>query len=237
MFRAVVFGSTGATGRELVSELAHSDACSSVNAVTRREIKKEDLPKVFPNIVAGSPEAEKIRVHPVDYERLNETAGDSCKEVDVAFCCLGTTQSEAGGRAGFTKVDLGYVSAAAREAREAGSVNHFALVTAQGVNRSCPRLISNYIWTKARAEEEVLKQDFPKGASIWHPGFLDRGKDLASKRFTEKVAHWCGLSGLPVADLARAMRVYAEQLTKGDIKPKAEDIIETSSIRAYCDSA
>ena len=40
-----------------------------------------------------------------------------------------------------------------------------------------------------------------------------------------------------MADLARAMRVYAEQLTKGDIKPKAEDIIETKDIRAYCDSA
>ncbi len=98
-------------------------------------------------------------------------------------------------------------------------------------------MISNYIWTKARSEEEVLKQDFPKGASLWHPGFLDRGKDLTSKRFTEKMAHWCGMKGLPVADLARAMRGYAEQLTRGDIKPKAEDIIEPKQIREFCNSA
>merc|ERR1711904_174226 len=65
MFRAVVFGATGATGRELVSELAHSESCTSVNAVTRREIKKEDFPKVFPNI---SPQGvNKVKIKVVDY--------------------------------------------------------------------------------------------------------------------------------------------------------------------------
>jgi len=235
MFRAVVFGATGATGRELVSELAHSESCTSVNAVTRREIKKEDFPKVFPNI---SPQGvNKVKIKVVDYERLSETIGDSCTSADVAFCCLGTTQSEAGGRAGFTKVDLDYTKAAAQECKKAGSISHFALVTAAGVNRSCPRFISNYIWTKARAEEEVLSLDFPKGASIWHPGFLNRGEELASKRFTEKVAHWCGLSGLRVQDLAKSMRFYAEDLSKGKITPKAEDVIEDKQIRSMCDSA
>ncbi len=168
-FRAVVFGATGATGRELVSELAHSDACSCVNAVTRREIKSDELPSVFPNIVAGSAEAKKIKVHPVDYERLKETAGDSCK-ADVAFCCLGTTQSEAGGRAGFTKVDLGYVAAAASVAREAGTVGHFALVTAQGVNRRYES--GRPIPTRPAAHLRLM-------ISLWTPigGVFDRPTD------------------------------------------------------------
>ena len=223
-FTAVVFGPTGATGRYMVKELAESAKCTQINALTRREIK--DFDATWPNISKEG--RKKVNVQVVDYENLKGTIGSACKEADVAFCCLGTTQSEAGGKTQFTKVDLDYVANSAHQSKE-GNVGHFALVTAAGVFRSCPRFISNYIWTKARAEEAVLKLQFPLGTSIWHPGMLER--EEMTRSGTETWAKKLGAKGLPVADLAKAMRVYVEQLASGLRQPKSEEILKDKDIK------
>ena len=222
MFRAAVFGSTGATGRELVRELAESKSCEKVHAITRRPV--EDLSQTFPGTTEES--RKKIVIFPVDFENLSETVGKAA-EVDVAFCCLGTTHGDAGGAKGFRKVDLTYVLATGEVCRSAG-VSNFHLVTAAGVYRSLPRFVSNYVWTKARSEEGILKLGFASCA-IWHPGFLDRG-DLTRKG--ESWAKFFGACGLPVSTLAKSMRVYAEQLAAGKRDAKAEDVIENKGIRA-----
>jgi oxidoreductase len=227
-FRAVVFGATGATGREVVRELAETATCSKVNAVSRREIQREEFDKVFPGISEEG--KDKVSVKAVDFERFKDTIGDTCKESDAAFCCLGTTQKDAGGRKGFTKVDLDYTVDAARECKEAG-VAHFALVTAAGVYWNVPRICSNYIWTKARAEEEVVKLRFSQGASIWHPGLLGRG-DL-TRSGGEALAQWLGFKGIPVAQLGKAMTVYVSSLVSGRRVPPlgAAEFFENKDIK------
>ena len=219
-FRATVFGSTGATGRDLVAELAASEHCTKVNAVTRREVKLEEA---FPG--TSEETRKKIKVYPVDYENLKGTIGEATK-ADVAFCALGTTHGDAGGAKNFRRVDLDYVTECGKVCRAAG-IDHFHLVTAAGTMRSCPRFFSNYVWTKARSEEAILSLGF-KSLAIWHPGFLDRG---VFTRKGEQLAKWIGARGLPVADLARAMCNYAEQIARGERQPKAEDIIENKGIR------
>ena len=184
----------------------------------------KDLNSVFgiaePNIQS------KVAVHVVDYENLQGTIGSACSDSDIGFCCLGTTHGDAGSAAGFRRVDLDYVAAAGKVSKDAG-INHFALVTAAGVYRWVPRLMSNYIWTKARAEEAILGLNFPRGTSIWHPGFLERGEFTRSG---EKWAKRVGARGLPVAVLACAMRAYAEQITTGKRETSAEDVIENKGI-------
>lgn len=158
---AAVFGSTGATGRELVRELAHSKDIGRVNAITRRKIEanSEEWHAAFPGFHKGGDGDEhrrKVVVKVVDYEDLDGTLGDALKDVSVALCCLGTTHKDAGGREGFTKVDFEYVQAAAI-ACKAAQVGHFALLTSSGTSLGgkIPRWMSNYLWTKAKAEKAV----------------------------------------------------------------------------------
>lgn len=225
-YRAVVFGATGATGREVVRELAESSTCSKVNAVSRRDVQREEFDKVFPGISELA--KDKIFVKKVDWERFTESIGNTCKESDAAFCCLGTTEKDAGGKKGFSRVDLDYTVEAARECKEAG-VSHFALVTAAGVYWNVPRFCSNYIWTKARAEEEVIKLKFGQGASIWHPGLLGRG-DL-TRSGMESMCQWLGFKGLPVKQLGKAMRVYVSSLVTGQRAPTTAEFFENKDIK------
>jgi uncharacterized protein YbjT (DUF2867 family) len=134
--RVVVAGATGLVGRECVRAML-ADRAFEVVALVRR---------------AGAlPEAPRLQVAVVDYERLADTAGAALDGADAILCALGTTIRTAGSKAAFRRVDHDYPVELARLGRAAG-ILHFGLVSAVGADASS-RVFYNRV--KGEVERDV----------------------------------------------------------------------------------
>ena len=96
MKKVLVLGGTGATGKHVINELRSIEDVAKIKMITRREV---ELPE--------GPGLEKVEQVLVDFDNLDKSKADF-SEVDMAFCCLGTTRGQAG-KEGFIKVDYDYV--------------------------------------------------------------------------------------------------------------------------------
>lgn len=135
---ALVLGSTGVVGRELVREPCESPGYDGIEAWTRREIG-------FCR--------PKLRAQIIDFESISDIAPHKFDEI---FCALGTTMKQAGSREAFLRVDVDYVYAAAKWGKAAG-VRRFVLVSAPGASEDS---LSFYLRAKGRIERRVSELDF-----------------------------------------------------------------------------
>jgi oxidoreductase len=232
-YRAVVVGSTGAVGRELVAQLAASPQCGAVVAVTRRAVPAAEFGRVFPSL--ADTDAGKVEVAVTDFERLCDEAegngkggnersssgsgsksdsGDA-ETADAAAGSLNGSQLFAGahfvmgclGASPFSKrVDHDYAVAAEKLARRSASVTQFSLVSTSGAS---PTSMFGYMKVKGQVENVAREQGFSR-LTLVRPGMLDRG-DLRQARFKEKLAGWVGMKGINVKLVARAMIADAER--------------------------
>jgi len=193
--KAIIIGSTGAVGRELVDVLLKSNFYSNVTVLARRKIDRwEKLSKE---------ESEKLRIINIDSldmleyskEKLEEFFG-SDYNFDCVFCCLG---SRVGRGKEFTRVDYDYVVYSA-DLAEKLNIPHFSLVSSKGVDSKSCML---YLRTKGLADEECLKKNIPY-ISILRPGLImNRDNDY---RFGEKVASYIPfIPKIRSHDLAKAL--------------------------------
>ena len=106
MKKVLVLGGTGATGKHVINELRANEDVAKIKMITRREV---ELPE--------GPGLEKVEQVLVDFDNLDKSKADF-NEVDVAFCCLGTTRRQAG-KEGFIKVDYDYVVNSAKILKDA----------------------------------------------------------------------------------------------------------------------
>ena len=118
MKKALVLGGTGATGKHVIKELRENEQISKIKMINRRQV---DLPE--------GPGLDKVEQVIVDYDNLEKNKADF-SEVDLAFCCLGTTRGQAG-KEGFVKVDYDYVVNSAKILKEADCTD-FHLVSSKG---------------------------------------------------------------------------------------------------------
>ncbi|CAM9373987.1 unnamed protein product [Scytosiphon promiscuus] len=204
-YKAVVFGSTGAVGKEVVKALAQSEQCQSVVAVVRRFTSVSEWRGDGGGDKtdgAGKADFGKVEVKRINYDTLETSLPEQqMRGKQVVFYCLGTTRSDAGSAANFKKVDLSYLEGVCQLCRVAG-VDHFSLVSSQGASASSPLL---YPKVKGKGEQVVRSAGFPH-TSIWRPGLLGRG-DKA--RGVEKMARFL-ITPMPVETLGRAMVIQAE---------------------------
>lgn len=91
---ALVIGSTGAVGRELVAELVESAKCSKVIALARRDVPEAAWTATFPSLDASAAHG-KLEVRRVDFDNLSADGVVAEDKVDAAFSCLGTTRKGA----------------------------------------------------------------------------------------------------------------------------------------------
>ncbi|TMW63893.1 hypothetical protein Poli38472_014803 [Pythium oligandrum] len=181
-YTAVVAGSTGAVGRELVAELVKSAKCTRVIALARREIPQDQWAKSFPDLDMETAKS-KLEVRAVDFEQLSTsdvTRGN--EKVDAAFCCLGTTRKDAGSDEAFRRVDLDYVTRFGQASKTA-QVPYFGLLTSMSASKSSCIM---YLRTKGEAEDNITKLGFER-TSFFRPGPLNRGESM---RPVEKAALW-----------------------------------------------
>ena len=160
--KAVVLGGTGLIGGELIKLLVKNSSYSEIRILGRRDVD-----------IASS----KIRFYKVDMENLQQH--ESLFEVDVVFCCLGTTIKTAGTKEAFRKVDYDMVVNAAKIAEK--YIKNFILISSLGANANASNF---YLKTKGEVEKMVLESNI-ESISILRPSILYGNR--VEKRSGEKI--------------------------------------------------
>lgn len=211
--KALIIGGSGATGKEVVSQLLDDPAFSEIHAFGRSPLKINH---------------EKLHTHEVDFDRPQDWA--HLVQGEVAFSCLGTTLKSAGSKEAQKKIDVDYQYNFAKSAKENG-VEDFILISAYGANAN-----SNVFYSriKGQLERKIKELHFEK-LTIFQPGMLERED---SDRFGEvvggKVIKFLNNFGilksqkpLPTEILAKAM------INASKIKSKSFSVIQLGSIFSF----
>lgn len=161
--KAIVIGSTGMVGKELVKKLIENEHYSEIISLVRR-------PSGITN--------PKLDEHVIDFDKP-ETWKDLVKG-DVLFSALGTTIAKAKSKEEQFKVDFTYQYNVAKIAVENGATS-YVLISSAGANSNSKAFYMN---TKGKLDEAVQGLPF-EYINILRPGQL-HGK-RTEKRLGEKV--------------------------------------------------
>jgi uncharacterized protein YbjT (DUF2867 family) len=147
---ALVAGATGMVGTALLKTLLDAPDYTRVYALTRRPFGKEH-PRLANRVVVFERMAEQLK---------GLTAQD-------AYCCIGTTLSQAGSQEAFRAADVDAVVLFAQAAR-AAQATRFIVVSSVGADARSKKF---YLRTKAEMEEAITAVGFPS-VDILQPSLL-----------------------------------------------------------------
>lgn len=178
-------GASGLTGEHLLDRLLNEPTITRVLAPSRRPLAEH------PHL--ENPVGETAELLP----RLSG-------QVDIAFCCLGTTIKKAGSEQAFRAVDLDLVVAFAKRARELGA-RHLIVISALGADPS-----SSFFYNRVKGEmEAALKaQDWPQ-LTLCRPSLLlgERTEPRLAEQLAGPLSRLIPgkYHGIEACQLARAM--------------------------------
>ena len=173
--KALIIGATGATGKDLLTQLLADDTYSEVHCFVRKP-----LTLTHP----------KLHAHVVDFE-TPEAWADLLRG-DVAFSCLGTTLAVAGSKEAQWRVAYDYQYNFAEHCRNNG-VPTFVLVSAAGA-KAQSKLFYNRM--KGQLEDAIKALGFAS-LLIFQPSILVRSNsDRGGENFTVKVINFLNKLGL-----------------------------------------
>jgi uncharacterized protein YbjT (DUF2867 family) len=214
---AVVAGSTGLVGNQLIKILAQSLEYEAVIAVVRK---------------GSSIIYDGVFTIEVDYRKLFEFA-EALKADDV-YCCLGTTMKKAGSKANFYQVDYTYPLELAKIAERNGS-DRFSIITASGANSDS---MFYYNRVKGDVEKAIMNLNIPN-INIFRPSLL-----LGERNEKRKGEHIGGIiakmlnpllqgklrryRAIQGADVAKTMYLVNQQNQKGKYVYESDKIQELS---------
>ena len=201
MKTAILAGTTGLIGAQVLELLLKNDSYSRIVALSRKPIGLVH-PK-FTNLVLELSALEKY---------FGQLKGD-----DV-FCCLGTTIAQAGSREEFRRVDFEYPLSLAKITREQGA-RKFMLVTALGADKHS-RIFYNRV--KGEVEEAIGTVGF-EAFHIFQPSMLlgHRPQPRQGERVAQFVMNYLGFliplkyKAIESAKVAKALVGIAEQNSSG----------------------
>ena len=219
MFKAIIIGGTGATGKQLLNQLMQNQNCELVTSIGRKPVldgaKNDKLVDIVVESLANLSSTEK-----------------SWEGNDVFFNCIGTTRQRAGGAKEFIHIEAGISNEAAKMASNA-NIHHASLVSAKGANHTTwakdwihPLL---YMRTMGQKEQTILSNFSFNHVSIFKPGMLIRlqGKQTWFESFSESKGF-----GLRVDTLASAMIRNAEQVKLGSVEKSPQFFIGNDDIQS-----
>ncbi len=219
MFKAIIIGGTGATGKQLLNQLMQNQNCELVTSIGRKPVldgaKNDKLVDIVVESLANLSSTEK-----------------SWEGNDVFFNCIGTTRQRAGGAKEFIHIEVGISNEAAKMASNA-KIHHASLVSAKGANHTTwakdwihPLL---YMRTMGQKEQTILSNFSFNHVSIFKPGMLIRlqGKQTWIERFSESKGF-----GLRVDTLASAMIRNAEQVKLGSVEKSPQFFIGNDHLQS-----
>jgi len=218
VFKAIIIGGTGATGKQLLNQLIRNQNCDLVTSIGRRPVldgKKNDK---LVDIVVES------------LFKLSFTE-KYWKDNDVFFNCIGTTRQRAGGTKEFINIESGISNEAAKMAANA-KIPHASLISAKGANHKIwakdwihPLF---YMKTIGQKEQTIISNFSFNSVSIFKPGMLIRlrGKQTWFEDFSELKGF-----GLRVDTLASAMIHDAERVKLGLVEKSPQFFIGNNHIK------
>ena len=219
MFKALVIGGTGATGKQLLNQLMQNQNCELVTSIGRKPV------------LDGAKNDKLVDIVVESLSNLSSTE-KSWEDNDVFFNCIGTTRQRAGGAKEFIHIEAGISNEAAKMASNA-KIHHASLVSAKGANHTTwakdwihPLL---YMRTIGQKEQTIISDYSFDSVSIFKPGMLIR---LQSERtWFEKFSELRG-SGLRVDTLASAMIHDAERVKLGRVEKSHQYFIGNNHIKS-----
>jgi len=161
---AVIAGSTGLIGQELIKQLSNDSRYDKILALTRKP-KASDLPKVEYVVV----DFDHLPIYQKDIQGHD------------AFCALGTTKQKAGSKEAFYKVDYTYIWEFGRIMAK-NEAQSFTLVSSMGADKNS---FFYYNEVKGKIEDAISQLDFEK-ITIVRPSLLLG--DRTEERFGEGIA-------------------------------------------------
>ena len=218
MFKAIIIGGTGATGKQLLNQLIRNQNCDLVTSVGRRPVLDGEKNDKLVDIVVES------------LFKLSSTE-KYWKDNDVFFNCIGSTRQRAGGAKEFINIESGISNEAAKMAANA-KIPHASLISAKGANHKIwakdwihPLL---YMKTIGQKEQTIISNFSFNSVSIFKPGMLIRlrGKQTWFKDFSELKGF-----GLRVDTLASAMIHDAERVKLGLVEKSPQFFIGNNHIK------
>jgi len=218
MFKAIIIGGTGATGKQLLIQLIRNQNCELVTSIGRRPVLDGEKNDKLMDIVVDS--------------LFKLTATEKYwKENDVFFNCIGTTRQRAGGSKEFINIESGISNEAAKMAANA-KIPHASLISAKGANHKIwakdwihPLL---YMKTIGQKEQTIISNFSFNSVSIFKPGMLIRlrGKQTWFEDFSQLKGF-----GLRVDTLASAMIHDAERVKRGLVEKSPQYFIRNDPIK------
>ena len=218
MFKAIIIGGTGATGKQLLIQLIRNKNCELVTSIGRRPVLDGEKNDKLVDIVVDS------------LFKLTDTE-KYWKNNDVFFNCIGTTRQRAGGSKEFINIESGISNEAAKMAANA-KIPHASLISAKGANHKIwakdwiHALL--YIKTLGQKEQTIISDFSFNSVSIFKPGMLIRlrGKQTWLEDFSELKGF-----GLRVDTLASAMIYDAERVRLGLVGKSPQYFIGNNHIK------
>ncbi len=202
MKTALVFGSTGLVGGNLLRLLIKDEKYKKIRVFLRSSTSKID---------------PKIEVVQTDFTKLenikSEIKGDDC------FFCIGTTRKKTPNKQDYINTEYNLPITIGKMCSD-NNVQNFTYISSLGAN---PKTSNLYLKNKGMAEEELRKLNFKKFIVI-RPSFLI-GKRKA-ERLGEKIgifAMRC-ISPILVGDLKKYKSINAEIVAKSMINISNSEI-------------
>lgn len=188
--KAVLVGSTGLVGQEILKMLIQNTQIDEVKSFSRSTTPLQ---------------SSKLSQRIIDFDQMNKW--DHELEADIAFSALGTTRSRAGSYQNQFKVDYTYQAQFAESCKRY-RVNHFVLISSFGANAKSK---IPYLKMKGELENFVATLNFPY-LKILRPGPLVGAR--SHRRYAEEMMlpfnRW--LAKIP--GLSDLQPVSAEQVAK-----------------------
>ena len=138
--KALVFGSTGLVGKQLVKQLVAKEEIERVDIVNRSE-------QFYTS--------KKVKQYVIDYSSLEER--NEIFNVDQVYICLGTTIKKAGSKAKFEEVDLNLPVRISKMAAN-NSVAKLIMISSMGADEKSSNF---YLCTKGKAENQIKSLEIP----------------------------------------------------------------------------
>ena len=196
MKTALVFGSSGLVGQQLVQQLIHNSAYEKIKLFVRK------TPKI------QNPKIEIVNTNFDNIEILSpEIKGDDC------FFCIGTTKKNSPDKTEYQRVELDLPKKVANLAKK-NNIHSFIFISSGYANSKSS---GDYLRFKGLVEEELISLNF-NNLGILRPSFLLGNRK--EKRIGEKIGIvvFKLLSPLMVGPLKRMKPIHVKTVAGAMIK-------------------
>ncbi len=205
MKTALIFGSSGLVGKNLLNQILNNSNYSKIKIFVRSSLEISD---------------QKVEIINTDFKDLqkikNLIIGDDC------FFCIGTTKKNSPDKNEYRRVELDLPKKIAQISKS-NNVKSFIFVSSGFAD---PKNSGNYLKFKGLVEEEIKSLNFEK-IGILRPSFLLGNRK--EKRVGEKIGIFIFklLSPIFVGPIKKMKPIHSEKVAKAMIKIANEDIQKT----------